>query len=82
MRGAAVACAQGTFKEAAGNGDCTECPEGFTTQPSSVAATSRRNCSCERAGAAAASLPGQPRAPPHCCMLRAGTRSPPPKGAA
>ena len=47
LRGAAVACAQGTYKATAGNRDCDKCPDGFTTAPGTVAAAPVSACSCE-----------------------------------
>lgn len=46
LRGSAVPCAQGTYKAAIGNRDCDKCPEGWTTQPRTVGATSALACAC------------------------------------
>ena len=58
-------CAPGTYKELAGNEDCAECPEGFTTA-NATGLTSRRDCNRELgagAGNAACSLRSAPCSP-------------------
>lgn len=50
LRGKAVACAQGTFKDYTGNGPCLGCPEGFTTTPGTVAMTNGSACNREPRG--------------------------------
>jgi hypothetical protein len=52
LRGRAVACAKGTYKETTNNTDCEVCPTGFTTMDGlPTPAVSRAECSCEFAGA-------------------------------
>lgn len=49
MRGKAVPCGRGSYKDTAGNVDCTQCPEGFTTAATVVASENCTDCNCERA---------------------------------
>jgi hypothetical protein len=46
-RGAAIACASGTYKDLVGNEACTQCPKGFTTPADVVGCTSGTECKCE-----------------------------------
>jgi hypothetical protein len=44
LRGKAVACARGTYKDALGNKDCDKCPEGTSTPNGTVGALSKEEC--------------------------------------
>ena len=48
LRGTAVACALGTYKDFKGNADCTECAEGVTTEFNTVAKTAPATATVSR----------------------------------
>lgn len=49
LRGRAIACWRGSYKETTGTDGCEPCPEGFTTAEGQVGMTSPDNCTCEPA---------------------------------
>ncbi|KAI8470423.1 MAG: hypothetical protein J3K34DRAFT_521329 [Monoraphidium minutum] len=50
LRGKAVACARGTYKEYIGNNDCDECPIGMTTPLAQALLSNRTQCNIVEPG--------------------------------